>query len=90
MGFEENSILSWVGLKNNPLPFSIEWKNLFNRSLNVIDFDFCKGHNTSIIELCTLPNLKKNKTKDQDFITLEEFTSFKINGMSDSEISQLK
>ncbi|KAJ9575822.1 hypothetical protein L9F63_007363 [Diploptera punctata] len=71
--FEGNSFLSWVNLKNNPLPFSIQWKNLFNTSLNVIDFDFCKGHNTSIIELRAIQNLKKNNVTKQDSLYELEF-----------------
>ena len=88
--FEKNSVLSWVGLKYNPLPFSIQWKKLFSNSLNVIDFEFCKGHNESVVELRAIQSMNKNKTRSRNSLTLEEFTSLEIRGMSHSEVSQLK
>lgn len=74
--FQNNPILSWVNVKGNPLTLPLEWKTLFDGTLNVLDIQFCDFPNSSISAFQNVPSVNLIGTKYTTVLNLGEFMSF--------------
>jgi hypothetical protein len=89
--FQCNPILSWVIVSGNPLTLPLEWKALFNGSLNVLDIEFCDDPNSSLNAFQMVPSLHLLRENYSSFVTLHDFISFEnVLGLDVNEAEFLK
>jgi len=73
--FKNNRLLSLVLIENNYVVLNGTSLNYFNTSFNVLDIEFCKSNETSLISYQSLPRLQKLKRNTSELIAANELVS---------------
>jgi hypothetical protein len=73
--FKNNSLLSLVLIENNYVVLNGTSLNSFNTSFNVLDIEFCKPNETSLISYQSLPRLQKLKRNTSELVAANELVS---------------
>jgi len=73
--FKNNSLLNLVLIQNNYMVLNGTSLNSFNTSFNVLDIEFCKSNETSLISYQSSPHLQKLKSSTSVLVAVSELLS---------------